>query len=174
MTLRLVKIVNYKSGKQRIMQTFFQVIKDADSLKEACDKFKDEKYLGFDTETTALDPYEGEIRLVQLSNGQETIVVDMKYFRAMGDLKTLPALKPLRELLSANNRRRSRTTRSSTRNGFVIISERTRAEFSTRFSPANLSRRAIRTDDIISPESSNIFSIWNSTKPSRSAIGARI
>lgn len=84
------------------MQIFFQLIKDAEALQEACDKFKDEKYLGFDTETTALDPYEGDLRLLQLSNGQETIVIDLKIFREMGDVKTLPALKPLRDLLAAN------------------------------------------------------------------------
>ena len=84
------------------MQIFFQLIKDAESLGEACEKLTGEKYLGFDTETTALDPYEGDLRLLQLSNGQETYVVDLKVFREMGDVKTLPALKPLRDLLAAN------------------------------------------------------------------------
>ena len=70
-------------------------------MREACEKLKTEDYLGFDTETTELDPYEGNIRLVQLSNGRDTKVIDLKYFAEKGDLKTLPELAPLRELLSA-------------------------------------------------------------------------
>jgi DNA polymerase I-like protein with 3'-5' exonuclease and polymerase domains len=57
---------------------------------------------GFDTETTALDPYEGEIRLVQLSNGKETQVIDLKPFYARGDLRTMLELAPLREILAAS------------------------------------------------------------------------
>ncbi len=63
---------------------------------------KKEDYLGFDTETTALDPYEGEIRLVQLSNGKDTKVIDLKPFAARGDLRTSAELTPLRELLAAD------------------------------------------------------------------------
>jgi DNA polymerase I-like protein with 3'-5' exonuclease and polymerase domains len=57
--------------------------------------------LGFDTETTALDPYEGIGRLVQLSDGSDTKVIDLKPFAEKGDLRTLPELAPLRELLAA-------------------------------------------------------------------------
>ena len=52
------------------MEIYFQLIKDAETLREACEKLKTEDFLGFDTETTELDPYEGNIRLVQLSNGR--------------------------------------------------------------------------------------------------------
>ncbi len=77
------------------------MITDADSLKEACDKFKTEDVLGFDTETTALDPFEGDIRLVQFSDGKDTVVIDLKPFREKGDLKTMPELAPMRELIGA-------------------------------------------------------------------------
>jgi DNA polymerase I len=83
------------------MEIYFQLIKDAETLREACEQLKTEDFLGFDTETTELDPYEGNIRLVQLSNGRDTKVIDLKYFAEKGDLKTLPDLAPLRELLSA-------------------------------------------------------------------------
>ena len=81
------------------MEVYFQVITEAEPLKEACAKLRRHKILGFDTETTELDPYEGEIRLVQLSTGTETQVIDLKPFAAKGDLKTLPQLEPLREIL---------------------------------------------------------------------------
>lgn len=77
------------------------MITDAESLKEVCDEYKTEDVLGFDTETTALDPFEGEIRLVQFSNGKDTVVIDLKPFSKKGDLKTMPELAPLRELISA-------------------------------------------------------------------------
>jgi len=84
------------------MEIYFQLIKDADALRKACERLRGEDVIGFDTETTALDPYEGEIRLVQLSNGKETQVIDLKPFYALGDLRTMPELEPLRELLAAD------------------------------------------------------------------------
>ncbi len=83
------------------MEIYFQVITDADSLKSACEEFKNEESLGFDTETTELDPFDGILRVVQLSNGKNTVVIDLKPFADRGDLRTLPELGPLRELLSA-------------------------------------------------------------------------
>ena len=84
------------------MEIYFQLITDAEVLREACEQLKTDDYLGFDTETTALDPYEGEIRLVQLSNGKDTKVIDLKPFAERGDLRTSAELAPLRELLSAD------------------------------------------------------------------------
>ncbi len=83
------------------MEIYFQIITDAEVLQAACDQLRTEDYLGFDTETTALDPYQGEIRLVQLSNGKDTKVIDLKPFAARGDLRTSAELAPLRELLAA-------------------------------------------------------------------------
>src|SRR5215210_4160604 len=84
------------------MEIYFQLIKDADTLREACEKLKAEDYLGFDTETTELDPYEGSLRLVQLSTGRDTKVIDLKPFAERGDLRTAPELAPLRDLLAAS------------------------------------------------------------------------
>ena len=83
------------------MEIYFQLIKDADTLREACEKLKAEDYLGFDTETTELDPYEGSIRLVQLSTGRDTKVIDLKPFAEKGNLRNLTELAPLRDLLGA-------------------------------------------------------------------------
>ena len=83
------------------MEVYFQLITDAATLQSACEQLKQKDVLGFDTETTALDPYEGTIRLVQLSDGTDTKVIDLQPFAAKGDLKTLPELAPLRELLAA-------------------------------------------------------------------------
>ncbi len=84
------------------MEIYFQIITDAEVLRTACKQLKTDDYLGFDTETTALDPYEGEIRLVQLSNGKDTKVIDLKPFAERADLRISEELAPLRELLTAD------------------------------------------------------------------------
>src|SRR5688572_18577953 len=83
------------------MEIYFQLISDAEALKKACDELKGEAFLGFDVETTELDPYKGDLRLVQLSDGQNTKVIDLKAFAAKGDLRSLPELAPLRDLLAS-------------------------------------------------------------------------
>lgn len=83
------------------MEIFFQLITDAEGLKAACDELREEPFLGFDVETTELDPYRGDLRLVQLSNGRNTKVIDLKPFSRRGDLRTTPELAPLRELLAS-------------------------------------------------------------------------
>jgi DNA polymerase I len=83
------------------MEIYFQLVKDAEGVKAAYDALHTEDYLGFDTETTELDPYDGNIRLVQFSNGKNTYVIDLKPFADKGDIKTMPELAPLRDLLSA-------------------------------------------------------------------------
>ena len=84
------------------MEIYFQLVTEADALREVCERLKTEDYLGFDTETTELDPYDGMIRLVQLSTGKDTQVIDLLPFAAKGDLRTMPELAPLRELLAAD------------------------------------------------------------------------
>lgn len=83
------------------MEIYFQLINDAETLKKVCGELKSEDFLGFDTETTALDPYQGVIRLVQLSTGKDTKVIDLKPFSERGDLRVSAELAPLRELLAA-------------------------------------------------------------------------
>jgi len=91
------------------MEIYFQLISDAESLRKACGELENDKFLGFDVETTELDPYKGDLRLVQLSNGQNTKVIDLRAFGGDGRpetgdgsfLKTNPDLKPLRDLLAS-------------------------------------------------------------------------
>jgi len=82
------------------MEIYFQVITDADSLLKACGELQNSEFLGFDTETTELDPYRGDLRLIQLSDGKKTQIVDLQPFAAKGDLRTMAELAPLRDLLS--------------------------------------------------------------------------
>jgi DNA polymerase I-like protein with 3'-5' exonuclease and polymerase domains len=83
------------------MEIYFQLVRDPETLRSACEALKTEEFIGFDTETTELDPYEGEIRLVQFSTGKDTYVIDLKPFSELGNLRELPELAPLRRLLEA-------------------------------------------------------------------------
>ena len=87
------------------MEVYFQLVNDAGSLKKACDELKNDPFLGFDVETTELDPYRGELRLVQLSDGKNTVVIDVRAFASRtsdeNGLRTNPELAPLRDLLAS-------------------------------------------------------------------------
>lgn len=83
------------------MEVYFQLIEEPEKLREACERLSGEKFLGFDTETSELDPRDGVLRLVQLSNGRDTIVVDLFKFAKYGDIKEIKELEPLRKLLAA-------------------------------------------------------------------------
>ena len=82
------------------MEIYFRLITDAAALSEACRELSAEAIVGFDTETTELDPYKGELRLVQLSGRKSTVVVDLRAFPDRADLE------PLRVLLSAESPRK--------------------------------------------------------------------
>lgn len=81
------------------MEVFFELIKDESSLRAACERLSNAPVLGFDTETTALDPYLGELRLVQFSTGKRSVIIDLRFFG--DDLSSDPALAPLRRLIEA-------------------------------------------------------------------------
>jgi DNA polymerase-1 len=89
------------------VEIYFQLINDAEGLKKAVEDLEKEPFLGFDVETTELEPYRGELRLVQLSNGQNTKVVDLRPFgsgewrNGSEKLRKNPDLKPLRDLLAS-------------------------------------------------------------------------
>lgn len=85
------------------MEVYVQIVRDGDGLRKACEHLRRSSILGFDTETTELDPYKGEIRLVQLSDGKATQVIDLKPFSDAGGLRTADELQPLRDLLSDPN-----------------------------------------------------------------------
>ncbi len=81
------------------MEIYFQLINDAEGVRNACRELAGEKLLGFDTETTELDPYRGDLRLLQFSTGRATYVIDLKGFGSNGSLRSNPDLAPLRDLL---------------------------------------------------------------------------
>lgn len=101
------------------MELYFQLVNDPETLKKACDDLKKATALGFDVETTELDPYRGELRLVQLSDGRATKVIDLRAFggsresgvgsrerdegisKSVKALRENPELAPLKELLSS-------------------------------------------------------------------------
>lgn len=91
------------------MEIYFQLVRDGEALKKACDELKGAPFLGFDVETTELDPYRGELRLVQLSDGKNTKVIDLRGFSSSDKgqgkrdekLLTGPELAPLRDLLAS-------------------------------------------------------------------------
>ena len=85
------------------MEVYFQLIKDAESLRKAVEELSKAEYLGVDTETTELDPYRGHLRLVQLSTGKNTWVIDLKAFSGTDGLRTDPRLAPLRDLLESES-----------------------------------------------------------------------
>lgn len=82
------------------MEVYFRLVRDPEALKSECLDLAHEPILGFDTETTELDPYKGELRLVQLSGRKNTIVVDLRAFPNNGDLE------PLKNLLASETPRK--------------------------------------------------------------------
>jgi DNA polymerase I-like protein with 3'-5' exonuclease and polymerase domains len=85
------------------MEVYVQIVRDEEGVRKACEMLGRSRLLGFDTETTELDPYKGVIRLVQLSDGKSTQVIDLKPFFDTGDPRKMPELQPLRDLLSDPN-----------------------------------------------------------------------
>ncbi|HVG38247.1 MAG TPA: DNA polymerase [Pyrinomonadaceae bacterium] len=80
----------------------YQLIADADALRRVCAELANRDAVGFDTETTSLDPYRGRMRLVQFSDGATSFLIDLDRFRHNGDdLKRSAALAPLRALFAA-------------------------------------------------------------------------
>ncbi|QYO66606.1 DNA polymerase [Leptolyngbya sp. 7M] len=85
------------------MEVYYQLIRSDQELSRACEELSQSNVLGLDTETSELDPRDGILRLLQLSNGEQTYVFDLLAFAEMGDLRSNKALAPLRDLL-ANDR----------------------------------------------------------------------
>jgi DNA polymerase-1 len=80
----------------------YQLIETADALRAACEELARAEAVGFDSETTSLDPYDGRLRLVQLSAPTGAVwLVDLDRFNGDGDAAKSDALAPLRRLLAA-------------------------------------------------------------------------
>jgi DNA polymerase I-like protein with 3'-5' exonuclease and polymerase domains len=78
----------------------YQLIKTTEELRTAAAELSKFPALGFDTETTDLDPYRGRLRLLQLAAPDGVRIIDLNDF-SDGDPKRSAALAPLRELLAA-------------------------------------------------------------------------
>lgn len=85
-----------------MIQFSHRIIANADELRAAVEELGKQQAVGFDTETTALSPYEGRIRLVQLSTpGGLVYVFDLDRFTDGSNAAQVEALAPLRQLLAA-------------------------------------------------------------------------
>jgi DNA polymerase-1 len=83
-------------------ETNYQLITTAEELRAAITELERHQVIGFDTETTSLDPYGGRLRLIQLAApGAPVRIVDLDGF-ANGDPKQSETLAPLRDLLAAS------------------------------------------------------------------------
>lgn len=82
------------------MEVYAQLITDLQDLAKSCESLASEPFLGFDTETTELDPRHGDLRLIQFSTGKGAVIVDLMPFRERGDIREIPELAPLRSLIS--------------------------------------------------------------------------
>ncbi len=72
-----------------------KLITTPDELQAAVAQFAAETFIGFDTETTGLDPHRARLRLLQFATPQESFILDAFHFPAT-------ALKPLLDILAAN------------------------------------------------------------------------
>ena len=84
-----------------MIATDYKLIATAEELRSTVEKLKQHPVIGFDTETTSLDPYRGDLRLVQLAVPGGVHIIDLKYFGDSASWKKSDALAPLRELLAA-------------------------------------------------------------------------
>lgn len=78
----------------------YKLVTTAEELRAAMAVLSNLPAIGFDTETTDLDPYRGRLRLLQLAAPDGVCVIDLNRF-SDGDPKQSTALAPLRELLAA-------------------------------------------------------------------------
>jgi DNA polymerase-1 len=83
-----------------MIETDYKLITTPEELRSTVEELKQHTTIGFDTETTDLDPYQGRLRLIQLASPDGVRIIDLNNF-AGGDLKKDDALAPLRELLAA-------------------------------------------------------------------------
>jgi DNA polymerase I-like protein with 3'-5' exonuclease and polymerase domains len=83
-----------------MIPTDYQLITTPEELRPAVEELQRHAVVGFDSETTDLDPYRGRLRLIQLAAPDGVRIIDLDRF-ADSDMKNGEALRPLRELLAA-------------------------------------------------------------------------
>lgn len=79
------------------MKAAYKLIKTTADMADMCEHLKTRAWVGFDIETTDLDPFNGVIRLIQLSDGETTYIVD---------IRDCPDLEPMKELLTSSQPRK--------------------------------------------------------------------
>ncbi len=79
----------------------YRLITTQEELMTASERLSRDPVIGFDTETTSLDPYDGRLRLVQLAVPDGVYVFDLDHLAPGGDSSRAEALEPLRRLLAA-------------------------------------------------------------------------
>jgi DNA polymerase I-like protein with 3'-5' exonuclease and polymerase domains len=72
----------------------YKLITDAGEVARAADDLRGEEVIGFDTETTGLDPHTSKLRLIQIATSRSSFIIDC--FRLSSD-----QLKPILEILAA-------------------------------------------------------------------------
>ncbi len=91
------------------MNATYKLITNAADLRIACDELSQQSVVGFDTETTSLDPYSGRVRLVQFAApGGSVYIIDLDCFSDGNDgaanssdgIYRNEALAPLKKLLA--------------------------------------------------------------------------
>jgi DNA polymerase-1 len=80
--------------------TDYELINSPETLRRAVEELSKHAAVGFDTETTSLDPYAGRLRLVQFASPQGNYIIDLDKF-GEGDLSRVESLQPLRDLITA-------------------------------------------------------------------------
>src|SRR5262249_21973547 len=72
----------------------YKLITEAGDVAQAANDLRVEQVVGFDTETTGLDPHNAKLRLIQLASPQKSFIIDC--FRLPRD-----QLKPILDILAA-------------------------------------------------------------------------
>jgi DNA polymerase-1 len=78
----------------------YELITSPEALRRAAVELSKHAAIGFDTETTSLDPYKGRLRLVQFSSPDGAYIIDLDRFGNL-DLTKSDELAPLRDLIAA-------------------------------------------------------------------------
>ncbi|MGI8997396.1 MAG: DNA-directed DNA polymerase, partial [Pyrinomonadaceae bacterium] len=81
--------------------TEYRLLTNTEDLPAACEELSRHAALGFDTETTSLDPYAGRLRLIQLAAPDRPVYLfDLNQLAPNGNAAQADSLAPLRELLA--------------------------------------------------------------------------
>jgi DNA polymerase I len=79
----------------------YWVVTEAADVAAAVEQLSTQDVVGFDSETTALDPFDGRIRLVQLASPAGVYVFDLDRLAPDGTAARAEGLEPLRRLLAS-------------------------------------------------------------------------